>query len=338
LPGGKVSRGLERGGVYVPRFSLDDRPIASPDEDAFTLAAAAIETAEDGSSGGAPSRVHLVGEFPSVGDWGMAALLGGPTEVAKHSGSVDGLRTAVDTALAEPGDGRTWVVVAELGRATDVGALALRFGPRPTAAQPDWSGLLLGGTALSSGRVALEAIAPRAVVASPVKALPPLWELERADAFSRLSPGQVSEGAYVPRARYLENLPSRWRLEADRCAACHHLTFPRRGTCRSCGRSDQLSLEALPRDGARVVATTVIRQGGQPTEFDPQVEAIGPYGVVLAEFVPGIRLTLQVTDASPGQIPIGARIGTRLRRLYPMEGEWRYGRKAVPLSPERPQA
>jgi hypothetical protein len=53
--------------------------------------------------------------------------------------------------------------------------------------------------------------------------------------------------------------------------------------------------------------------------------------VVLAEFAPGVRLTLQVTDAGPDELRIGSRIGTRLRRLYPMEGEWRYGRKAVPL-------
>jgi uncharacterized OB-fold protein len=80
-----------------------------------------------------------------------------------------------------------------------------------------------------------------------------------------------------------------------------------------------------------VVAATVIGKGGQPTEFDPQVEALGGYGVVLAEFEPGVRLTLQVTDASPADVRIGDRVGTRLRRLYPMEGEWRYGRKAVPL-------
>ncbi len=88
-----------------------------------------------------------------------------------------------------------------------------------------------------------------------------------------------------------------------------------------------------PRDGAVVVAATVIGKGGQPTEFDPQVDALGSYGVVLAEFAPGVRLTLQVTDSAPDGVRIGDRVGTRLRRLYPMEGEWRYGRKAVPISP-----
>ena len=83
-------------------------------------------------------------------------------------------------------------------------------------------------------------------------------------------------------------------------------------------------------DDALVVAATVIGPGGQPTEFDPQVTAQGGYGVVLAELAPGQRVTLQVTDAEPGRVRIGDRVDTRLRRLYATEGEWRYGRKAVP--------
>jgi hypothetical protein len=86
-------------------------------------------------------------------------------------------------------------------------------------------------------------------------------------------------------------------------------------------------------DGGTVVATTWIGPGGQPTEFDPQVEATGPYGVVLAEFSPGVRATLQLTDADRGEVGLWDRIGTRLRRSYSMDGEWRYGRKAVPLRP-----
>lgn len=142
----------------------------------------------------------------------------------------------------------------------------------------------------------------------------------------------VSEGAYVPRARYLEDLPSRWRLEAERCGHCGTLTFPARGVCRSCHAREGLLPHPLPRDGGMVVAVTTIGQGGQPTEFDPQVAALGEYSVALVELVPGVRSTLQVTDASPGEVHIGSRVATRLRRLYPMEGEWRYGRKAVPLA------
>jgi uncharacterized OB-fold protein len=158
----------------------------------------------------------------------------------------------------------------------------------------------------------------------------PSVDLARIAGLVGRSTAAVSEGAYVPRPRYLENLPSRWRFVADSCATCGAFTFPARGVCRTCGRSDGLRSVPLPRDGIEVVATTVIGPGGQPTEFDPQVETLGPYEVLLAELVPGVRVTLQVSDAAPGSLRIGDRVDTRLRRLYAMDGEWRYGRKAVP--------
>jgi hydroxymethylglutaryl-CoA synthase len=138
----------------------------------------------------------------------------------------------------------------------------------------------------------------------------------------------VSEGAYVPRPRYLENLPSRWRLVAERCAACDTLTFPVRGRCRGCGRTEGLTDEPLPGVGT-VLASTVVAPGAHPTEFDALVAAAGAYGVVLAEMAPKVRVTLQVADHTPEPVRPGRRITTQLRRLYPMEGEWRYGRKAI---------
>jgi len=140
----------------------------------------------------------------------------------------------------------------------------------------------------------------------------------------------TSEGAYVPRARYLENLPSRWRFLAEACGACGGTTFPARGVCRRCGHTDALTPVRLPYDGGRVVAVTTVGKGGQPTEFDAQVEALGPYDVALVELARGMRVTLQVTDVVPGELEVGDRVNTMLRRLYPMEGEWRYGRKAIP--------
>lgn len=140
----------------------------------------------------------------------------------------------------------------------------------------------------------------------------------------------VSQGAYVPHPRYLENLPSRWRLVGERCSHCRALTFPASGRCRSCGRSDGLRAEAQPRQSLRVESVTTIGAGAQPTEFDPLVEAAGAYDVAIVALESGARATVQVTDAVPGQLRVGDRVGLVLRRLYPMEGEWRYGLKAVP--------
>ncbi len=144
----------------------------------------------------------------------------------------------------------------------------------------------------------------------------------------------VSQGAYVPHPRYLENLASRWRLMGDRCPHCGTLTFPVAGRCRSCRRSDGLRAEALPRNGLEVEAVTTISPGAQPTEFDPVVEAAGEYDVAVVALGSATRATVQVTDTLPGRLHVGDRVALMLRRLYPMEGEWRYGLKAVPEGAE----
>ena len=150
-----------------------------------------------------------------------------------------------------------------------------------------------------------------------------------------LGDGPRSEGAYVARARYLENLPARWRFVGERCGACGATTFPPAGRCRACGRADALGPRALPRRGLVVDAATTVGRGAQPTEFDGLVERIGAYAVVLAEWPgEGVRVTLQVADAEPGSVRIGDAVATQLRRLYPLEGAWRYGRKAVLLPPD----
>jgi uncharacterized OB-fold protein len=322
--------GFELGGVYTPRFAREGRPVAAPDEDKFTMAVAALE----GMGPEAPSpdlaTIHLVGSFPSGVDWALAAYLGHPVELLRYPGDGRGLMAATQAATSSTSAGRALVLAAEASPERPAGGVALRFGPTPVAVAPAWDGAEPSAPATEVARSGL--VAAHLTPMEPPSPRSPPWPVERVQAFASLVPSQVSEGAYVPRPRYIENLGSRWRLDADRCGHCAHVTIPRRALCRSCGRSDALTTAALPRDGARVVAATTIGKGGQPTEFDAQVEAIGGFGVVLAEFSPGVRLTLQVTDASPGEVQIGTQVGTCLRRLYPMEGEWRYGRKAVPAS------
>ena len=136
----------------------------------------------------------------------------------------------------------------------------------------------------------------------------------------------------MPRPRYLENLPSRWRYLADQCGHCKALSFPRRGRCRQCGARDGLTELELPREGV-VEAATVVAPGAHPTEFDPLVSRTGGYGVVLLRLEEGVRATAMVAPGAAGTIAVGDRMSTELRRLYPIEGEWRYGRKAVPIVP-----
>ena len=337
--------GLVRAAAYLPGADRPGPACAAADEDLVTLAATALERVlPDPVPSGAPIPIDLVGDFDPAFDWAFPVLLGTPVALHREVGGPAGLRRALERA--EPAGGPAHLVVlAELP--------SRRTGPTAVAKAEDGAVAFLlgdGGTAIagqlpppaegtSSGLPEARAVRRALGEAAPSARWIGDWEpgserqidVGAPPAETRFA---VSEGAYVSRPRYLENLPSRWRFEAEECPSCGTTTFPARGRCRGCGGREGLRSRRLPRDDALVVAATVIGPGGQPTEFDPQVTAQGGYGVVLAELAPGQRVTLQVTDAEPGRVRIGDRVDTRLRRLYATEGEWRYGRKAVPRATE----
>jgi len=342
-------RRVVRVAAYFPAQSSDGRPVAARDEDAFTLAATAAERAWSGRrEEPGPVLVHALGDFPEVVEWGFSALLGRETVVSRAPGSA--VQLAKTLEKLEKGEGGPAILVtAELPERTPsmpptkssssgAGAVAYLLASteearpfhlgKPTAGRTALSAtlhLVGSGDAGASGTVFVGDWdrPPESGGSGELKAL----GSEEAEDLHR-----VSEGAYIPRARYLENLPSRWRFLAETCEACHRTTFPSRRVCRHCGRADALTPVELPYDGGRVVAVTTVSAGGQPTEFDAQVAASGPYDVALVELARGMRVTLQVTDSTPGKLRVGDHVNTFLRRLYPMEGEWRYGRKAVPIS------
>lgn len=339
---------LVRAGLYLPIGLRDGRRVVAPDEDRFTLVATALERAVGGLALPAgPIRVEWLGEDGPDIDEAVPRVLGAPAEVVRSPGSSSALREACERARHE-GE-RTSILVghAILGplpepprSSSDApahdGAFAFVFGPQGSLEVSELLEAIPEDAAPLPAAIGLHhALAERAPGA--------VWvgDWEEGSLPTRPAgpdPGSlpdrlrsVSEGAYVPRPRYLETLPSRWRFVAEECEACRAITFPVRRRCRVCGRTEGLGARELPREGGAVVAATTIGRGGQPTEFDPVVETFGPYQVVLVELAPGARVPLQVTDAAPGEVRIGDRVNTLLRRLYAMEGEWRYGRKAVPV-------
>jgi uncharacterized OB-fold protein len=340
-------RKVVRVASYVPTTVSEDVPVGAPDEDAFTFGATAVERARAGRrEEPGPVSVHLFGEFPSVADWGFSAVLGRGADVVRHPRDAGELVAAL-RSLEEGTGAPAFLVAAELpervtGRTSKTaghGAAAVAYlledseesipfpFPKSGAARTAVSATLRLGD--------ISKDLPRSVTfVGDWDGKPSIgWAVDKTLVRKAGDEGlaAVSEGAYVPRPRYLENLPSRWRFLAEMCGACQGTTFPARGVCRRCGRTDRLTPLTLPYDGGRVVAVTTVGKGGQPTEFDAQVEALGPYDVALVELARGMRVTLQATDAPPGSLKVGDRVDTRLRRLYPMEGEWRYGRKAVPV-------
>lgn len=339
-----------RAAAYVPEGTASGRRVAGADEDTFTMGATAVERAlGDWPPPTLPVDLHLLGEFPPMADWGFSVVIEGKANVARHPSDAGELTRTLRSIEGMPG-GPALVVIAETPERSPegtgptpsplgAGAVAYLLQPsdRPAPFPLERAGVHDSALALAYQRGKQSYAGPLAQTyvgdwdVSPGAGRPVDLALIRQTAGRDVS--FVSEGAYVPRARYLENLPSRWKFIADECDSCHEVTFPARGVCRRCRRRDELTPIPLPRDGGRVVATTTIGKGGQPTEFDAQVAASGPYEVVLVELEGGTRVTLQMTDSGPGQVSVGDPVNTLLRRLYPMEGEWRYGRKAVPAFP-----
>jgi uncharacterized OB-fold protein len=314
------------------------------DEDSFTLAVGASELLESLDPGGDIQGVHLFDAGSGDGSTLLSTALGlSSVPLVVHPDREDALREFLDARAAstDPPSGCLLLFVDALGERDprgelmrDSAAVAVRLGgPPPRAPLPARGGpaskRTLGGDA-SALRAALrwleEGPSRWWVPESHVEASVPPSPARSVDL------GGVSEGAYVPRASYLQNLPSRWRFAADRCPACGTLTFPRRGRCRNCSRTEGLATVELPRAGGIVEAVTTVHPGAQPSEFDWSVERRGAYDVALVRLSEGARVTLQVTDCPPGTLHPGESIATVLRRLYPMEGEWRYGRKAVPIA------
>lgn len=150
---------------------------------------------------------------------------------------------------------------------------------------------------------------------------------------STASPSEGSMGAYLPLPAYLESVPARYRLVADRCKACGRVQFPPRPACRSCG---DRTFEAAPLSGqGEVHAVTVIARGSAPTEFREQQDMVGAYAVALVQLTEGPRIVAQVTDCRPEEVEIGTPVEAVLRRVYRQEGVVRYGYKFRPSVGDR---
>jgi len=130
----------------------------------------------------------------------------------------------------------------------------------------------------------------------------------------------------MPSPRYTREIPSRYRLEAARCASCDKLTFPARRVCPSC-RGTEFETTQLSRRGS-VVTSTVIHV--PPTDFLREA----PYAMAIVETPEGARLMAQVVDCDPATVlpGMGVALEFRLLRREGKAGIFCYGHKGVPLT------
>lgn len=130
----------------------------------------------------------------------------------------------------------------------------------------------------------------------------------------------------MPSPRYWREIPTRYRLEAQRCGKCGRVVFPARRICPAC-RATQWERLTLSWRG-KVVTSTVVQVA--PTEF--QLEA--PYAMAVIETPEGARLMAQVVDCEPSSVQAGMDVALVFRRLRRegRSGILCYGFKAVPAA------
>ena len=128
----------------------------------------------------------------------------------------------------------------------------------------------------------------------------------------------------MPSPRYWREIPTRFRLEAVRCAKCGKVSYPARAICPEC-RGQDFEKIRLTRKG-RVITSTVLYVA--PAEFAMET----PYAVAVVETPEGARLMVQLVDCEPADVRPGLPVELEFR-LIRQEGHGGilcYGHKAVP--------
>jgi hydroxymethylglutaryl-CoA synthase len=109
----------------------------------------------------------------------------------------------------------------------------------------------------------------------------------------------------------------------SRCTDCGRVHVPPTRVCSKCHSVDRMEPVPLAGRLGTVVTYTVDRLAYSPSP--PMIDAV-------VDFDGGGRYTLEVTDARPEQVDIGARVEMTFRRLYTSGGVHNYFWKARPLS------
>ncbi len=124
-------------------------------------------------------------------------------------------------------------------------------------------------------------------------------------------------------ARYHREIPQRYRLEAGKCLACGHLSFPPRLVCPEC-KAKKFETVTLSDEGT-LVTFTVVRVASD--KFSKET----PFPVGIVELNGGVRVTAQIADANIDELKIGQKLRIVFRRIQDdgKAGILCYGYKAI---------
>jgi hydroxymethylglutaryl-CoA synthase len=115
-----------------------------------------------------------------------------------------------------------------------------------------------------------------------------------------------------------------WKFSftGSRCAGCGFVHLPPARVCHRCGAVDQMQAARLAGTAGTVATFTVDRLAYSPAP--PLVEAV-------VNFDGGGRYALEVADADPDRLAVGARVELVFRRLFTADGVHNYFWKAKVL-------
>lgn len=111
-------------------------------------------------------------------------------------------------------------------------------------------------------------------------------------------------------------------LDGARCSACGTLSLPPMRVCRNCGAQDAMKIESVARGTGTIRTFTVDRLAFSPSP--PLIDAV-------LDLDEGGRLLVEVADALPDELSVGARAGLSFRRLGTTDGIHNYFWKAALL-------
>jgi 3-hydroxy-3-methylglutaryl CoA synthase len=201
------------------------------------------------------------------------------------------LRLALGLTAARPGD---FILVAGHGEGAD----ALLF--RATDAVPR--------------------ARPRHDLAAQLDGGAPLRSYEKYLKYRRVLPSEPI-GEAVTNVLEFQELRQDVRLYGSRCEACGLVQYPMARVCIGCRRREGLTDHKLGRRG-RIFTFTV-------DHLFPTIEL--PLPMVVVDLDGGGRLYLQMTDADPEEVRIGATVELCFRRLHEGGGNYNYYWKAKPV-------
>jgi 3-hydroxy-3-methylglutaryl CoA synthase/uncharacterized OB-fold protein len=108
-------------------------------------------------------------------------------------------------------------------------------------------------------------------------------------------------------------------LSGSRCEQCGFTHLPPARVCRGCGATDRMTAEPVAEMGGTVSTYTVDRLAYSPSP--PVVQAV-------IDVDDGGRCTLEIADAEPDRLTVGARVDFTFRRLFTAGGIHDYFWKA----------